>query len=59
MKTISIIVKSLKEQIRSYWVLLLSLSMGPFFIFVYFLIMETSKPQYNVLIANEDKGYYD
>jgi ABC-2 type transport system permease protein len=56
MKTINIISKSLKEQIRSYWVLLLSLSMGPFFIFVYFLIMETSKPQYTVLIANKDKG---
>ncbi len=41
---------------RSYWILLLSLSMGPFFIFVYFLIMETSKPQYTILIVNKDKG---
>jgi ABC-2 type transport system permease protein len=41
---------------RSYWVLLLSISMGPFFIFVYFLIMETSTPQYAVLVANNDKG---
>ena len=56
MKTISIITKSLKEQIRSYWVLLLSLTMGPFFIFVYFLIVETSRPQYTVLIANNDAG---
>jgi ABC-2 type transport system permease protein len=56
MKIISIINKSLKEQLRSYWVLLLSLSMGPFFIFVYFLIMETSKPHYKVLITNNDKG---
>jgi ABC-2 type transport system permease protein len=56
MKTISIIIKSLKEQIRSYWVLLLSLSMGPFFIFVYFLIIETSNPLYNILIVNKDKG---
>lgn len=56
MKTISIISKSIKEQIRSFWVLLLSLSMGPFFIFVYFLIMETSKPQFTVLVANYDKG---
>lgn len=56
MKIISIIVKSLKEQVRSYWVLLLSLSMGPFFIFVYFLILETSKPQYNIIIVNNDKG---
>lgn len=56
MKTLSIITKSLKEQLRSYWVLLLSLSMGPFFIFVYFLIMETSKPQYDVLVKNDDTG---
>jgi len=56
MKTINIILKSLKEQIRSYWILLLSLSMGPFFIFVYFLIMESSKPQYTVLVANNDQG---
>lgn len=56
MKILSIIIKSLKEQLRSYWVLLLSLSMGPFFIFVYFLIMETSKPQYNIIIVNNDKG---
>lgn len=56
MKVIHIISKSLKEQIRSYWVLLLSLSMGPFFILVYFLIMETTKPQYTILIANKDKG---
>lgn len=56
MKVMHILSKSLKEQIRSYWVLLLSLSMGPFFIFVYFLIMETTKPQYTILIANKDKG---
>ena len=56
MKILSIIRKSLNEQIRSYWMLLLSLSMGPFFIFVYFLIIETSEPHYTVLIANNDKG---
>jgi ABC-2 type transport system permease protein len=56
MKTISIIVRSLKEQLRSYWILLLSLSMGPFFILVYFLIMESSKPQYDMLVLNNDTG---
>lgn len=56
MKLVSIISKSLKEQIRSYWILLLSLFMGPFFIFIYFLIIETSKPQYTVLILNRDQG---
>jgi ABC-2 type transport system permease protein len=56
MKIIGVIIKSLREQLRSIWVLLLSLSMGPFFIFVYFLIIESSKPQYNILIVNKDKG---
>jgi ABC-2 type transport system permease protein len=56
MKIIAILSKSLKEQIRSYWVLLLSLSMGPFFIFIYFLITESSKPQYQVMFENEDQG---
>ena len=56
MKLLSVIIKSLREQIRSFWILLLSLSMGPFFILVYFLITESSKPQYNVLILNGDTG---
>lgn len=57
MKILSVIIKSLKEQIRSFWILLLTLSMGPFFIFVYFLILETSKPHYDILVVNNDKGY--
>lgn len=56
MKLLSLASKSLKEQIRSYWVLLLSLSMGPFFIFVYFLIIESSEPRYKVLVVNNDAG---
>ena len=56
MKTISIIIRSLKEQLRSYWILLLSLSMGPFFILVYYLILETSKPHYDMIIVNNDTG---
>jgi len=56
MKTASVIVRSLKEQLRSYWILLLSLSMGPFFIPVYYLILETSKPQYDLLVVNSDTG---
>lgn len=56
MKTISIILKSLKEQLRSYWILLLTLLMGPFFIFVYFLIIQGSEPHYKVLLLNNDQG---
>jgi ABC-2 type transport system permease protein len=58
MKILSVIIKSLKEQLRSFWVLILSLSMGPFFIFVYFLITESSRPLYNLLIVNTDSGTY-
>jgi ABC-2 type transport system permease protein len=57
MKLLSIIVKSLKEQWRSFWILLLTLSMGPFFMFVYYLIIESSKPHYDVAIINNDRGY--
>jgi ABC-2 type transport system permease protein len=56
MKTISVFIKSLKEQVRSFWVLLLSLCMGPFFIFVYFLIVESSKTEYTILLVNNDQG---
>ena len=56
MKLLSVIIKSLKEQIRSYWLLLLSLSMGPFFIFVYYLILESEKPEYKLLFLNNDSG---
>jgi ABC-type multidrug transport system permease subunit len=56
MKLVGVIIKSLKEQVRSLWVLLLTLSMGPLFIFIYFLITESSKPQYRILLLNKDAG---
>ncbi|MDD2286222.1 MAG: ABC transporter permease [Paludibacter sp.] len=59
MKTFHIILKSLKEQYRNYWVLLLTLCLGPFFIFVYYLITETSETRYDILIINTDNGIYE
>ena len=56
MKLLNIIIKSLKEQARSFWVFILTVSMGPFFVFVYYLIYESSKPHYDVLIVNNDTG---
>lgn len=58
MKLKGIILKSLREQVRSYWLLLLSLIMGPFFIFVYFLIVESSKNVYDITIQNRDAGAF-
>jgi len=55
-KIISIIKKSLIEQIRSYWILILTVTMAPFFVFVYYLINESQKPSYDVLIVNADTG---
>lgn len=51
-----VLIKSLKEQIRNYWILILTVSLAPFFVFVYYLIDEASQPSYDVLILNGDKG---
>lgn len=56
MKLLSVIKKSLKEQIRNFWILILTVSMAPFFVFVYYLILESEKPHYDVLLLNQDKG---
>ena len=56
MKLLSVIKKSLKEQIRHFWILLLTITMAPFFVGVYYLINETAKPHYTALIVNRDRG---
>ena len=56
MKFLRVIQKSIKEQMRHIWILLLTVSMAPFFIFVYYLILESSKPHYDLLIVNQDQG---
>jgi ABC-2 type transport system permease protein len=56
MKLTSVIKKSAREQTRQFWILFLTISMAPFFVLVYYLINETSKPHYDVLVVNEDRG---
>jgi len=56
MKLIAIIKKSIKEQLRHFWILVLTVSMAPFFVFVYYLINEASKPDYDVVVVSQDKG---
>ncbi len=56
MKLLSVIRKSIKEQLRNFWILVLTISMAPFFVFVYYLILESEKPHYDVLLLNQDKG---
>ena len=56
MKITAIINKSYKEQMRQFWLLVLTISMAPFFIFIYYLITESSKTSYDLLLMNLDKG---
>ena len=56
MKLISVFKKSIKEQIRNFWIFILTVSMAPFFVFIYYLMNEASRPHYDLLILNQDKG---
>ena len=46
----------MKEQIRDYWILLIVVLLAPFFIFVYYLMLESEKTQYDIILVNKDKG---
>lgn len=56
MKLKSLIIKSFREQLRSIWMLVLTLSLAPFFVMVYYLINESSRQHYDLLVLNLDKG---
>ena len=56
MRILGVIKKSLKEQARSFWLLLLTVSTAPFFVLVYNLITQSYSPSYDILILNNDKG---
>jgi len=55
-KLLSVIKKSVKEQIRSFWMLVLTVSMAPFFVGIYYLINESTQPEYDIIILNQDEG---
>jgi len=55
-KLLSVIRKSLKEQVRSFWMLVLTVSMAPFFVLIYYLINESTQPEYDIIILNQDEG---
>jgi len=56
MKWYYVFLKSLKEQVRDYWILLIVVLLAPFFIFVYYLMIESENPHYDVLLVNKDRG---
>ncbi|MBN2175455.1 MAG: ABC transporter permease [Bacteroidales bacterium] len=56
MRIWKVFTKSLKEQIRNFWILVLAVSMAPFFVGIYYLIIEASQPQYDIIFVSKDKG---
>jgi ABC-2 type transport system permease protein len=56
MKVYSVFRKSLREQLRGIWMLLLTLIIAPFFVVLYWLITGGGSTTYNVLIINNDAG---
>ena len=57
MKFLAVIYKSLVEQARTFWLLVLTVITAPFFVAVYNLITESYKPSYDILLVNQDRGY--
>jgi ABC-2 type transport system permease protein len=51
-----VFLKSIKEQIRDYWILLLTISLAPFFVFMYYMMVETENPEFNIILVNQDEG---
>jgi ABC-2 type transport system permease protein len=56
MKWYHVFIKSLREQIRDYWILLLVVLLAPFFIFIYYLMIEAESMNFDILLVNNDRG---
>jgi ABC-2 type transport system permease protein len=56
MRWYDVFIKGFKEQLREYWILVLTLLMAPVFIAIYFLMAETEDPVYDVILVNLDRG---
>lgn len=55
MRLIRVFLKSMREQLRSYWLLVLSISIAPVFVLLYWMITGGGSTTYRVLIINHDK----
>ena len=58
MKWYHVFIKSVHEHIRDYWILVLTLTFAPFFVFMYYLMSEVESPVYNVVFVNRDQTAY-
>jgi len=55
MRCYDVFIKGIKEQLREYWILVLTVLMAPLFIAIYFLMAETEDPVYDVILVNLDR----
>jgi len=55
MKLLAVIRKSFTEQIRQFWILVLTISMAPFFVGVYYLIYKSTTWNLQVSVVNLDR----
>lgn len=55
MRWYAVFVKSIREQIREYWILVLTILMAPLFIAIYFLMAEAEDTEYDVILVNLDR----
>ncbi len=51
-----VFLKAVREQIRDFWILILVILMAPLFIFLYYLMVESEKPRYDIVVVNRDHG---
>jgi ABC-2 type transport system permease protein len=56
MKLLSVFLKTLREQWRDRWTLLLMLTLAPFFVFLYWLFFGGGSTRFDVLVLNQDAG---
>ena len=56
MRWYDVFIKGMKEQIRDYWILVMTVVLAPLFIAIYFLMVETETPKYDIILVNQDKG---
>ena len=57
MKILYVIQKNFKEQVRSFWMLLLTVFMAPFFVFIYYMMSHVTEVHYDIVVVNQDKGF--
>lgn len=56
MRWYDVFIKGIREQVRDYWILVMTLVMAPLFIAIYSLMGESEEPVYDVILVNNDEG---